>query len=157
MPHHWHSDASSANSPRDPEETVPTYQYACTACGHQLEAVQSFTDEPLTECPSCAGRLRKVFNSVGIVFKGSGFYRTDSRSNGADTAAGKGAGKSETTTSESGNGSSGNGSFWYSAKKAASSCSLRFMACWMADSSSWLKRSGQATMAPASIAVRWAP
>jgi putative FmdB family regulatory protein len=64
---------------------VPTYQYACTACGHQLEAVQSFTDEPLSDCPSCDGRLRKVFNSVGIVFKGSGFYRTDSRS--ASTAS----------------------------------------------------------------------
>jgi putative FmdB family regulatory protein len=59
---------------------VPTYQYACTACGHQLEAVQSFADEPLTECPACEGRLRKLFSSVGIVFKGSGFYRTDSRS-----------------------------------------------------------------------------
>ncbi len=58
---------------------MPTYQYACTACGHQLEAVQSFTDEPLSECPACEGRLRKLFNSVGIVFKGSGFYRTDSR------------------------------------------------------------------------------
>jgi putative FmdB family regulatory protein len=58
---------------------VPTYQYACTACGHNLEAVQSFTDDPLTECPECAGRLRKVYGSVGIVFKGSGFYRTDSR------------------------------------------------------------------------------
>lgn len=58
---------------------MPTYQYACTACGHQLEAVQSFTDQPLTECPACEGRLRKLFNSVGIVFKGSGFYRTDSR------------------------------------------------------------------------------
>jgi putative FmdB family regulatory protein len=58
---------------------VPTYQYACTACGEQLEAVQSFTDEPLTECPACSGRLRKLFSSVGVVFKGSGFYRTDSR------------------------------------------------------------------------------
>jgi putative FmdB family regulatory protein len=58
---------------------VPTYQYACTACGHQLEAVQSFADEPLTECPACEGRLRKVFSAVGVVFKGSGFYRTDSR------------------------------------------------------------------------------
>ena len=58
---------------------MPTYQYACTACGHQLEAVQSFTDQPLTECPACDGRLRKLFSSVGIVFKGSGFYRTDSR------------------------------------------------------------------------------
>ena len=58
---------------------MPTYQYACTECGHRLEAVQSFSDEPLTECPQCEGRLRKVFNSVGIVFKGSGFYRNDSR------------------------------------------------------------------------------
>src|SRR5689334_25231973 len=61
------------------EADVPTYQYACTACGHQLEAVQSFADEPLTECPACEGRLRKLFSSVGVVFKGSGFYRTDSR------------------------------------------------------------------------------
>ncbi|TDC81787.1 FmdB family transcriptional regulator [Micromonospora sp. KC606] len=67
---------------------MPTYQYACTACGHQLEAVQSFSDEPLTECPTCEGRLRKVFNSVGIVFKGSGFYRTDSRSAGSESAGG---------------------------------------------------------------------
>jgi len=58
---------------------VPTYQYACTECGHRLEVVQSFSDEPLSECPQCEGRLRKVFNSVGIVFKGSGFYRNDSR------------------------------------------------------------------------------
>ncbi|MGK5445574.1 FmdB family zinc ribbon protein [Micromonospora sp. URMC 105] len=72
----------------DPEENVPTYQYACTACGHQLEAVQSFSDEPLTECPTCEGRLRKVFNSVGVVFKGSGFYRTDSRSSGTEGKAG---------------------------------------------------------------------
>jgi putative FmdB family regulatory protein len=59
---------------------VPTYQYACTECGEQLEAVQSFSDPALTECPNCQGKLRKVFNSVGIVFKGSGFYRNDSRS-----------------------------------------------------------------------------
>ena len=66
---------------------MPTYQYACTACGHQLEAVQSFTDDPLTECPACEGRLRKRFNSVGIVFKGSGFYRTDSRSDGSRSSS----------------------------------------------------------------------
>jgi putative FmdB family regulatory protein len=66
---------------------VPTYQYACTECGHQLEAVQSFSDEPLTVCPDCAGRLRKVFTGVGIVFKGSGFYRNDSRK--ADTSGDK--------------------------------------------------------------------
>ncbi len=69
-----------------PEETVPTYQYACTHCGHQLEAVQSFADEPLTECPACEGKLRKIFSSVGIVFKGSGFYRTDSRGTPKESA-----------------------------------------------------------------------
>ena len=58
---------------------MPTYQYACTACDHGFEVVQAFTDEALTECPECRGRLRKVFGSVGVVFKGSGFYRTDSR------------------------------------------------------------------------------
>jgi len=66
---------------------VPTYQYACTACGHQLEAVQSFADEPLTECPACEGRLRKLFSSVGVVFKGSGFYRNDSRTGSASSSA----------------------------------------------------------------------
>ena len=58
---------------------MPTYQYVCTECGNDLEAVQKFTDEPLTECPVCHGRLRKVYYPVGVVFKGSGFYRTDSR------------------------------------------------------------------------------
>ena len=59
---------------------MPTYQYLCTECGGQLEAVQKFTDDPLTVHEDCGGRLRKVFSPVGIVFKGSGFYRTDSRS-----------------------------------------------------------------------------
>ena len=59
---------------------MPTYEYACAECGERLEAVQKFSDDPLTECPACSGRLRKVFSPVGIVFKGSGFYRTDSRS-----------------------------------------------------------------------------
>ena len=63
---------------------MPTYQYVCTSCGDGLEAKQSFSDDPLTECPSCAGRLRKVFGAVGVVFKASGFYPTDSRA-----AAGK--------------------------------------------------------------------
>jgi putative FmdB family regulatory protein len=65
---------------------VPTYQYACTACGEPLEAVQSFTDAPLTECPACGGALRKVFSAVGVVFKGSGFYKTDSRKASASTS-----------------------------------------------------------------------
>src|SRR5215510_7948999 len=76
-------------APAITEVEVPTYQYACVACGHQLEAVQSFADEPLTECPACEGRLRKLFSSVGIVFKGSGFYRNDSRSgNGSGSGSG---------------------------------------------------------------------
>jgi putative FmdB family regulatory protein len=58
---------------------VPTYQYSCTDCGHSFETVQSFSDDSLTDCPVCGGRLRKVYNAVGVVFKGSGFYRTDSR------------------------------------------------------------------------------
>jgi putative FmdB family regulatory protein len=78
---------------------VPTYQYACTACGHQLEAVQSFSDEALTVCPACEGRLRKVFSAVGIVFKGSGFYRTDSRADKADATTS--SAKDTTPTSES--------------------------------------------------------
>jgi len=83
---------------------VPTYQYACTACGHQLEAVQSFADDPLTECPVCEGRLRKLFSAVGIVFKGSGFYRTDSRSGGTATDPAK---SSDTKSGESKSGDSG--------------------------------------------------
>ena len=63
---------------------MPTYEYACAECGERLEAVQKFSDDPLTECPACRGRLRKVFSPVGIVFKGSGFYRTDSRTAAAN-------------------------------------------------------------------------
>ena len=66
---------------------MPTYQYACNDCGHELEAVQTFSDDALTTCPQCGGRLRKLFGNVGVVFKGSGFYRTDSRSSSSDTAA----------------------------------------------------------------------
>jgi putative FmdB family regulatory protein len=62
---------------------MPTYAYACTSCDHRFEAAQSFSDDSLTTCPQCTGRLRKVFSAVGVVFKGSGFYRTDSRSNGS--------------------------------------------------------------------------
>ena len=69
---------------------MPTYQYSCTDCGHFFEAVQSFSDDSLTVCPECEGRLRKVYNAVGVVFKGSGFYRTDSRAQ-ADAASRHGA------------------------------------------------------------------
>ncbi|MDQ7992491.1 MAG: FmdB family zinc ribbon protein [Propionicimonas sp.] len=66
---------------------MPTYQYRCTECATELEAVQRFTDDPLTVCPECEGSLRKVFSAVGVVFKGSGFYATDSRSKGKANAA----------------------------------------------------------------------
>ena len=66
---------------------MPTNQYPCTECGHPFEQVQSFSDDALTVCPVCSGRLRKVFNAVGVVFKGSGFYRTDSRSGTSSTLA----------------------------------------------------------------------
>ena len=66
---------------------MPTYQYRCTECAHTFEQFQSFTDDALTVCPECGGRLRKVFNAVGVVFKGSGFYRNDSRGNGSSPSA----------------------------------------------------------------------
>jgi putative FmdB family regulatory protein len=58
---------------------MPTYEYACSACGHEFEAIQSFSDAAITECPECKGEVRKVYSNVGVVFKGSGFYKTDSR------------------------------------------------------------------------------
>jgi putative FmdB family regulatory protein len=101
---------------------LPTYQYACTECGHAFEQVQSFSDDALTVCPSCEGRLRKVFNAVGVVFKGSGFYRTDSRGKPASSetsgtsekssasTADTGAAASTSSGSESSSGSSSSGS-----------------------------------------------
>ena len=70
---------------------MPTYEYACKSCGQHLEVVQSFMDEALTECPACGGTLRKVFGNIGITFKGSGFYRTDNRSDGHKAKAASGA------------------------------------------------------------------
>lgn len=96
---------------------MPTYQYQCTECGEGLEAVQKFTDDALTVCPSCEGRLKKVFSAVGIVFKGSGFYRNDSRgasSSSAPASSSKPAEKSEKAASGSSSSSS-------SSEKAASS------------------------------------
>ena len=66
---------------------MPTYQYACTECDHDFEQVQSFSDASLTECPQCQGKLRKVFSAAGVVFKGSGFYRTDSRSSSTSSSS----------------------------------------------------------------------
>ena len=98
---------------------MPTYQYACTACDHRFEAVQSFTDASLTECPACSGNLRKVFSSVGIVFKGSGFYRTDSRSGGGGVPAKSESAKSDSGKSDSSSASSGSKESSSSAAPAA--------------------------------------
>ncbi len=88
---------------------MPTYAYTCTACGHAFDIHQSFSDDALTVCPECSGRLRKVFSSVGVTFKGSGFYRTDSRSGGKSSttpAASKPASSSATSGASSTSGSS---------------------------------------------------
>ncbi|WP_122816328.1 FmdB family zinc ribbon protein [Nocardioides pantholopis] len=83
---------------------MPTYQYACTECGHAFEQFQSFSDDALTECPQCQGRLRKLFNAVGVVFKGSGFYRTDNRTGSAASSspAPSGDGSASAASSDSG-------------------------------------------------------
>lgn len=117
---------------------MPTYAYACTACDNRFEVHQAFTDDALTECPQCQGQVRKLFNSVGIVFKGSGFYRTDSRSgssastpaaSGASgsgesspastSSASSGSSSSSTGSSSSGSTSSGSGSSGSASKPAA--------------------------------------
>jgi len=91
---------------------MPTYEYACTSCGEHLEVAQSFRDDPLTVCPACGGVLRKVFGSIGVVFKGSGFYKTDSRpaakstSSKTDSAASAGSGDTSAPASNTGDGSS---------------------------------------------------
>jgi putative FmdB family regulatory protein len=85
---------------------VPTYQYSCTECGERIEAVQKFTDEPLQVCSACGGKLRKVFSPVGIVFKGSGFYRNDSRSGSKDKAL-NGSGSSSDAKKDGGSADSG--------------------------------------------------
>jgi putative FmdB family regulatory protein len=85
---------------------VPTYQYTCTECGDQVEAVQKFTDAPLSVCSACGGRLRKVFFPAGIVFKGSGFYRTDSRNGSGPSTATK---EKEKSASDSGSASPAEG------------------------------------------------
>ena len=93
---------------------MPTYEYRCRECGEHLEIVQAFTDDPLTVCPACEGPLRKVFNSVGIAFKGSGFYKTDSRSGTAASSSG---------SSDAGSGSSGGTSGASSSSDGGSSSS----------------------------------
>ena len=89
---------------------MPTYEYACKSCGERLEVHQKFTDDALTECPACGGALRKVFGNVGIAFKGSGFYKTDSRgtskSSSTSTSSGESGSSSESSSSSSSSDSS---------------------------------------------------
>ncbi|HEX9991386.1 MAG TPA: FmdB family zinc ribbon protein [Acidimicrobiales bacterium] len=98
------------------EARLPTYEYRCRDCGEHLEVVQSFRDDPLTECPNCGGSLRKVFSAIGISFKGSGFYKTDSRASGGSGGSGgggkgeSGSSSSSSSSSSSGESSSGSGS-----------------------------------------------
>jgi putative FmdB family regulatory protein len=94
---------------RSEEEPVPTYAYACTDCDHSFEAVQSFSDDSLTDCPQCHGRLRKVYANVGVVFKGSGFYRNDSRteSGAAKNGTAKDGSKDSTRDSSKDSGKDG--------------------------------------------------
>ena len=103
---------------------MPTYQYACTDCGDRSEVVQRFTDDSLTLCTACGGKLRKVFSPVGIVFKGSGFYRTDSRNGSSPVGAGKdgaGAAKDGAASRSSSADSAASGSSSDSAKNGAGS------------------------------------
>ena len=89
---------------------MPTYEYACKNCGEHVEVVQSFKDDPLTECPACGGQLRKVFAPVGIVLKGSGFYKTDNRSSSSKAAAKKESSSSESSSKSDSSSSSSSSS-----------------------------------------------
>ncbi|MGV9857596.1 FmdB family zinc ribbon protein [Gordonia sp. NPDC003425] len=101
---------------------MPTYSYACTECDNKFDIVQSFSDDALTECPQCAGRLRKLFNSVGIVFKGSGFYRNDSRST-SSTSEKSSSADSSSSSSSSNDSKSSTSSDTKSSSKSADSAS----------------------------------
>ena len=96
---------------------MPTYQYACTECGHAFEQFQSFSEDALTVCPECNGKLRKLFNAVGVVFKGSGFYRTDSRASSSSTTP------ASTSSSSSADSSSSSSSSTASTSSSSSSSS----------------------------------
>ncbi|WP_418003424.1 FmdB family zinc ribbon protein [Mycobacterium sp. PDNC021] len=101
---------------------MPTYSYACTECDNRFDAVQAFSDDALTECPKCQGRLRKLFGSVGVVFKGSGFYRTDSRDSKSSSTAAAPA-KSESSSNSSDSSSSSSSSSTTSTAPAAAASS----------------------------------
>jgi putative FmdB family regulatory protein len=103
---------------------MPTYEYRCTECGDHLEVVQSFADDPLTVCPRCEGRLKKVFNSPGISFKGSGFYKTDSRTGSSKTSGDGGSHSSSASDGGSSSESSSGGSTSSESSSTASSTSV---------------------------------
>lgn len=102
---------------------MPTYSYACTVCDNKFDIQQAFSDDSLTVCPECGGRLRKLFNSVGIVFKGSGFYRTDSRSGNSSVAASSSSSDSTAGSSSSSSSSDSSSSSSSTASSAAASAS----------------------------------
>ncbi|WP_026357016.1 FmdB family zinc ribbon protein [Mycobacterium sp. 141] len=107
---------------------MPTYSYACTECGNRFDAVQAFSDDALTTCPKCSGRLRKLFGSVGVVFKGSGFYRTDNRESGKSSSngsakSGESASSSEKSSSSPSSSSSSNSSSSSSSSAPAAAAS----------------------------------
>lgn len=108
---------------------MPTYSYACTECSNRFDAVQAFTDDALTTCPECSGRLRKLFNSVGVVFKGSGFYRTDSReaakssTNGSSKSESSGVGEKSSSDAKSSGKSDGKSTSGDSGSSSSSSSS----------------------------------
>ncbi|HYT40154.1 MAG TPA: FmdB family zinc ribbon protein [Acidimicrobiia bacterium] len=104
---------------------MPTYEYRCTDCEEHLEVVQSFSDDPLTRCPNCGGQLRKVFSPVGIVFKGSGFYKTDSRGGGKGGSRKTKEKEKETTSSSSGSSSSSDSSSSDSSSSSSSDSSKK--------------------------------
>ena len=100
---------------------MPTYSYACTECGNRFDAVQAFSDDALTTCPKCSGKLRKLFGSVGVVFKGSGFYRTDNRESSKSSSNGSSAKSSESSSSSSTSDSSSSSSTSTSSSSSSSS------------------------------------
>ncbi|WP_327290722.1 FmdB family zinc ribbon protein [Streptomyces sp. NBC_01198] len=102
---------------------MPTYQYQCTECGEGLEVVQKFSDDALSVCPNCSGRLRKVFSAVGVVFKGSGFYRTDSRSSSSSTAPAAKTGSAGADSKSGGSSASGSSESSSSSSSGSSSTS----------------------------------
>lgn len=101
---------------------MPTYSYACTECDNRFDAVQAFSDDALTTCPKCSGKLRKLFGSVGVVFKGSGFYRTDNRDSGKSSSNGSSKSSESSSSSSSEKSSSSDSS-------SSSSTSFELRAC----------------------------